>query len=72
MWFPDPDRRFFDTIPSGVASMTVVIDGQHMVLIPALYIKRTRLTAGEYAGKHAWLISDKPLGRVFPSIRPSS
>lgn len=68
---PDPGQAFFDTHPVWGGIKDVVIDGQHMVLIPAFYIKRTRLTAGEYAGKHAWLISDKPLDgfSIHPAFR---
>jgi len=68
---PDPGQAFFDTRSVWGGIKDVVIDGQHMVLIPAFYIKRTRLTAGEYAGKHAWLISDKPLDgfSIHPAFR---
>ncbi|EPR35577.1 phage-related hypothetical protein [Alkalidesulfovibrio alkalitolerans DSM 16529] len=68
---PDPGQAFFDTHPVWGGIKDVVIDGQYMVLIPAFYIKRTWLTAGEYAGKHAWLISDKPLDgfSIHPAFR---
>ena len=74
---PDPGQAFFDTHPVWGGIKDVVIDGQHMVLIPAFYIKRTWLTAGLTPGTEeslepsmlAWYLPTNTCCRSPPSRR---
>lgn len=55
-----PTTADFDAHPSYAGITTEVIDGQHMVRVPAFYYRSGKVAAGDHAGKKALWISPEP------------
>lgn len=51
---------YFDEHPAYAGIQDEIIDGQHMVRIPAFYYRASPVAAGEHAGKKALWISPEP------------
>lgn len=53
------DTAFFNAHPTYAGIMEQFIDDQHMVKIPAFWIKAGSVPSGTYAGKRFWMISNQ-------------
>ncbi len=66
-----PTTDYFNTHPVWSGIQDVAIEGQAMVKIPKFYVKRAAISGGQYDGKEAWWISDKPAAgfHIHPAFR---
>lgn len=56
----DTDASYFNDHPAYAGITDTVIDGQHMVRLPAFYYRTGKVEGGEHDGKKAVWVSDQP------------